>query len=596
MHKKEALMKKFLIPFAICLCTFFGMSSLLSQQNQEEGKFQKTVDTYLDTYWKFFPTAATLAGYHKYDDKLEDLSEKSLDKHHDDLDVFNQELVTKVDKTKLGAEAQIDYDIIRNAIDLELMRHENLLPWEYNPVFYNEIILHSLKSLLTKEFAPLDARMKGATERAKLLPGLIKQARENLKTPPQIFTETAAQQFPGILDFYKTQVPQLIGNASSDLKSRFQAEWVKAVAALEEYQVFLQTQLLPRSTGNFRLGDQAHSRLLSLTGEFSIPPTELVARAKADYNNLRREMFLVCIPFYRIMYPQINLEQMTTQRGEEEVRNIVIQGVLDKIKSEHATKENFLEQVKTNSASVKAFLLASQIIPLPDAELTIESMPSAERGLTWTRLLTPGAYETGGTFSAQIAPLPDSWTEDQAKSFLEEYNNFYLIPWTVRNVYPGPFVPLFFTAKHPSLPRKLYPNMMLLKGWPVYIEEMLITSGFNNFDLRLRLNQLKFLLKAVIDFQLELNIHQAGMTKEQAIAYMTRAGFQAEVEAERKWNRILLKPGDAASPYIGYQEILDMEKDYRKLKGDAFSQKEFLQKLLSYGALPIRQLKARMAQ
>jgi uncharacterized protein (DUF885 family) len=155
---------------------------------------------------------------------------------------------------------------------------------------------------------------------------------------------------------------------------------------------------------------------------------------------------------------------------------------------------------------------------------------------------------------------------------------------------------MFFTSKHPSLARKLYPNMMILKGWPIYIEEMLVTSGYDNFDLRLRLNQLKYLLKAAIDFQLELNIHQAGMTKEQAIAYMTRAGFQTEIEAERKWNHILLNPCDEAYRYIGYQEILDMEKDYKKLKGDAFNQKEFLQKLLSYGALPIRQLKARMAQ
>jgi hypothetical protein len=589
-------MKKFLIPLAVCVVAFFGMNPLLSQQNQEEGKFQKTMDTYLDTYWKFFPTAATRAGYHKYDDKLEDLGGKSLEKRHDELDSFNQELVTKVDKTKLGAETQIDYDIIRNAIDLELMRHENLLPWEYNPVFYNELFLHSLKSLLTKEFAPLDVRMKGAVERAKLLPGLIKQAKENLKTPPQIFTETAVQQFPAILDFYKTQVPQLIGNASSDLKSRFQAEWAKVIGALEEYQTFLQSQLLPRSTGNFRLGDQAHSRLLNLTGEFSIPPTELVARAKADYNNIRREMFLVCIPFYRIMYPQINLEQLTTQRGEEEVRNIVIQGVLDKIKGEHTTKENFIEQIKMNAASVKEYFSANQMIPLPDADLTIDVIPPEERGMIWTRILGPSAYESGGTYSAQIAPLPDSWTEDQTKTFLEEYNNFYLTSWTVRSIFPGPFVPMFFTAKYPSLPRKLYPNMMILKGWPIYVEEMLVTSGFHNFDLRLRLNQLKYLLKAAIDFQLELNIHQAGMTKEQAIAYMTRAGFQTGIEAERKWDHILLNPCDVAYRYIGYQEILDMEKDYKKLKGDAFNQKEFLQKLLSYGALPIRQLKARMAQ
>jgi uncharacterized protein (DUF885 family) len=59
---------------------------------------------------------------------------------------------------------------------------------------------------------------------------------------------------------------------------------------------------------------------------------------------------------------------------------------------------------------------------------------------------------------------------------------------------------------------------------------------------------------------------------------------------------IVLHPCEAAYPYIGYEEILDLEKDYRKLKGDAFSQKEFLQKLLSYGAMPPRALKAKLSQ
>ena len=64
----------------------------------------------------------------------------------------------------------------------------------------------------------------------------------------------------------------------------------------------------------------------------------------------------------------------------------------------------------------------------------------------------------------------------------------------------------------------------------LFVDE-LIFKGFGNYDLRLRLNQLKFLLKAVMDFKLELNIHQGGMTKEMAIAYMTRGGFQTEAEA-----------------------------------------------------------------
>jgi hypothetical protein len=580
----------------ISVFTLLGLGALLSSQNQEEAKFQKTMDNYLDAYWKFYPTAATLAGYHKYDDKLEDLSDKNIEKHHDELDAFSQELVAKTDKTKLGADAQIDYDIMRNAIDLELMRHENLIPWQYNPIFYNHLFLNSIQGLLTKEFAPLDARMKSAIERAKDLPGLIKKAKENLQTPPQIYTETAIQQFPGVIDFYRIEVPKLIEPAAAEMKSKFQAEWAKIIPALEDYQSYLQTQLLPKSTGNFRLGEQAHSRLLSLTGEFSIPGSELVARAKADYNNIRREMAIVAMPFYRIMYPNISMEQLSTQYNEEQLRNIFIKGVFDKIKGEHPTKENFIERVKANAADIKSFISEKGLVTLPDIEITIEPMPLAEQGLSWTRLLMPGPYETAGSYAVQVSPIPDNMPADQVESLLEEYNDFYSPWWTVRQVFPGWFVPAFFTQKTGSLMTKLYPSMPLIKGWPVGLEEMLINAGFGNYDLRLRLNQLKSQLKVVMDFNLELNIHQGGMTKEQAVQYMTAGGFQTPSEAEWKWNRILLMPCDAAYAYIGYQEILDMEKDYKKMKGDAFDKKEFLQQLFNYGPLPIRYLKAKLTQ
>ena len=589
-------MKKTLVPLALGMFLLLGFGFLFSQQNAEEGKFQKAMDTYLDAYWKFYPTAATLAGYHKYDDRLEDMSGGAIEKHHDDLDTFNQELVTKVDRTKLGPSAQIDYDIVRNALELELMRHEALLPWEYNPVFYNQIFYNSLRGLLTNESAPLEARLKSAAARASALVNLVKQARENLKTPPQAYTETAIVQFPGVLAFYTVEAAKLAESGSAEAKGKFLAELAKATAALQSYETFLKSELLPRSTGNFRLGEQTHVRMLSLTSEFSIPPTELVARAKADYNNIRREMAIVSMPFYRIMYPNINMEQISTQYSEEQLRNIFIKGVLDKIKVEHAAEPDFVAQTKAQVETIKAFLTQKQLAPLPEAALAVEPMPLAESGITLSGIAGPGAYETGGSFTAWVAPIPEAWTDEQATSFLEGFNNYYLNFFVARNIYPGPFAPLFFTQQNSSVIRKLYPNMPLIKGWPSYVTDLLVANGFGNYDLRLRLNQLKFQLKTVIDFLLELNIHEGSQTKEDAIKYMVNGGFQTEGEAEQNWNRILLKPGDAAYAYIGLQEIIDMQKDYRKLKGDAFTEKEFLEKLLSFGALPIRHLKAAMAQ
>ena len=589
-------MKKTIIPLLIIFIALLCSPLLISQQNKEDEKFQKILDTYFDEMWKFYPTMATLAGYHKYDNKLEDLRGKNIEKRYEALDKFNQEFVAKVDRFKMSPDLQIDHEIMVDALDLELFNHEGLLPWEYNPIFYNEIFSHCIRSLLTEEFAPSETRAKNAAERLKALPKLIKQGKENLKTPPQLYTETAIQQFPAILDFYKNELPQLIENTPAASKPKLQEYLAKAIPALEDYQRFLQNELLAKSTGSIRLGEQAHRRLIRLTFHNNIPLQELIARSNADYKNIRREMFLVCIPFYKIMDPKIDLDKPPANLTEDQLINTTISHVLDKIKSNHPTKEEFLNQVKTSMGEIKNFLLDNQLVELPEEEINIETTPPESRGITWTRLLYPGPYESSGAYTVQVSPFPEQWEEEQINSFLEEYNHFMLPLWIIRHIYPGQFVPIFYTQKDPSIVKKMFPSFPLIKGWPIYIEEMLPNSGFRNYDLLLRLNQLKLRLRTAINFQLEFNIHEGGMTKDQAIAYMMRGGFQSRTEAERKWNHIILNPVDAAYAYAGLQDILDMEKEYKKLKGESFSRKEFLQKLLSFGSIPLRHLKKKMLE
>ena len=591
-------MKTKIIPVVLGVFVFLGFGGLLSQQNPEDAKFAKTMETFLDEYWKFYPTAATMAGYMKYNDKLEDLSESAIEKRGTALDGYSKDLVTKINKDKLSPDVQIDRDLLMDAIDLELLRLDNLVPQQYNPIFYNDIILQSIRSLLGREFGPIEARMKSATERAKQLPGFLKQAKENLKTPPKEYTEAAIKQSAAILDFYRIDVPKLIENVSGEAKTKFQAELAKFIPALEDYQRFLQGDLLNRSTGNFRLGTDAHARLLRLTCQGNLMINDILAIAKADSTNIRNDMGIVAMPYYRIMYPNQNMEQLSVLYKEkvDELRTIFIKGVLDKIKAERPTKENFLDKIKASVEEIKAFLNQSKMLDVPQENLAVETVPAAPRGQIWVRLLSPCPYESSGRYSAQVNPIPDDWSADQVQSFLEEYNNYLLPIWTIEKVYPGQFFPIFYTRNNPSLMRKLHPNKPLIRGWALYSEDMFINAGFGNYDLKLRLNQLKMKLKAVIDFQLDINIHQGGLTEDQAMRLMTITGLRTQAEAERRWNMIVLHPCEAAYPYIGYQEILDMEKDYRKLKGDAFSQKEFLQKLLSYGAIPPRALKAKLSQ
>ena len=569
---------------ALVACT----TGVLLAQSAEDAKFKKFQDSFWDAYFKFYPTTGTLQGYTKYNDKLEDPSEGALDKFNEQLDAFNQELVTKIDKTKLSADNQIDAELYLDFLDLEFLKLQYTIPWQDNPLLYNDLFVSSLRSLLIKNGGSGAA---SATARAKLIPGLVRRAKDNLKNPPQEYTQAAIDQMPAILDFYRIDIPTLSGGSSA-----LQTEVVKAVAALEDYQRFLKGDLLAKSTGNFRM-PEPHLRLLRRTTQGNLPILEeIVQRSLADFNNIRREMFLVCIPFYKIMYPTVDIEQLGRTKGEEQTRNTVIQGVLDKIKGDHVGRDEFVARINTGAGNIKTFIQQQNLIDMPADSFAIEPMPAYLADGQWSHLMTPGAFEPSGPFTVYVRPIPAAWSADEATSFLEEHNNYYIDFMTIQRIFPGSFVPAYATRRDPSVIKRMAPNQGLLKGWPIFLEDMFMETGYGNYDLRMRLNQLKLLLKTVIDFQMDINVHEGTWTKDKVIDYMTVRGFMTKAEAGRRWNQIVLNPGAGSQPYIGYQEILDMEKDYRKLKGESFSAKEFLQKLLNYGALPLRTLKIKMAQ
>ena len=140
-------MKKVIFPLLVLIIVFLSTNLVISQQNEEDAKFQKFLSSYFDAMWKFYPTAGTMAGYHNYDNELEDLSSKNIEKHHEGLDKFNQELVTKIDREKLSPELKIDHQMMVDLLDRELCKHEGLLTWAYDPLFYNEIFLTPIFNL-----------------------------------------------------------------------------------------------------------------------------------------------------------------------------------------------------------------------------------------------------------------------------------------------------------------------------------------------------------------------------------------------------------------------------------------------------------------
>ncbi len=592
---KEDFMKRTAILLMVLIFTVMSTTQLYSQQNGEDEKFQKILDAYFDAYWSFYPTAATLAGFNKYNDKLEDFREKTIEKRREAMDAFNKQIVVDINSRTLSPDIQIDHALMVNALDLDVMQHEMFVPWEYNPIYINTILMNCIRALFFEGTAPTEAQAKNAEARLKDLERFIAEAKKSLKTPAEIYTQTAINQFPTILNFYRNELPGIIDQTPDSVKTKMQANLAKIIPALDDYQNFLQNELLPRSTGTFRLM-QAHAGLVRTTFQNNIPVQELAAQAEADAKNIRNEMFKNCFAIYKIMDPQFDIEKPPTNLSEDQLYYSVISHVLDKIKNNHVTQDEFTTKVNSIIPEVKRFLEDKQFADLTADSLEIVMAPPEALQTSWLKLVFPKPYDQNGTFSLQISPLLDNLEADELVSFLEEYTNPFLPFWTTGTIYPGYFVPAVKTHTNASLVRRLFPNKPVLMGWPYMFGEQMMKSGYANYDLWHRLNQLKFDLRPVVSFIVEFNVHEASWTKEDAINYMNRVGFYTQSEAERVWDEILLNPLSSAYAYAGLQEYKAIETEYKNLKGDSYNQKEFLSKVLSFGAIPFRYLKRLILQ
>lgn len=588
-------MKKTAILLFALSFVVISTTQLYSQQNAEDEKFQKLLDSYFDAYWKFFPTAATLAGFNKYNDKLEDFREKNIDKRRDEMDKFHKEIVVDINSQLLSPDFQIDHALLVNALDLDIMQHEMLVPWEYNPLYINTILMNCIRALFKEGFAPTEALAKNADSRLKSLERFISESKKNMKTPAEIYTQTAINQFPTINNFYHNELPGIINQCPESVKAKLQANLAKILPALDDYQNFLQNELLTRSTGNFRLVE-AHARLVRTTFQNNIPVQELLAQAEADTKNIRNEMFKTCFALYKIMDPTFDIEKPPSSLSHDQLINSVVSHVFDKIKNNHVTKDEFITKVNSLISDVRSHLTDNQFTDLPADSLEIVPAPPEALQTSWMELVFPAPYDSSGTFSLQITPFLENIGEDKLQLLLEDYTNTFLPFWTAETVYPGYFVPAVKTHANASLIRKLFPNMPVLMGWPYKFGEQIMKSGYGNYDLKFRLNQLKLDLRPVVTFIVEFQIHQVSMEKEDAINYMKRVGFFSQTEAERVWDEILLNPLSSAYAYVGQEEYRVLEEEYKALKGDSYNQKDFLSEVLSHGAIPFRFLKRLILQ
>ncbi len=539
----------------------------------------------LDSWMQRSPVGATQIGDHRFDSEIDDLSAVGQQKTLAAYKGLLAELDT-MDVAKLGRENQVDAAILRNQLQSDIWNAEVLQSSKWDPQMYNGLAGSAIYGLMAREFAPLPERLKSATARMEKIPAIFAQARENLDPArvPKIHAETVAKQNRGILSIVDTFITPHIGELPQADQQRLQAAIDGLKKAVDEQQQWLDKTLVPNAKGEFRVGAELYDQKLKFALNSSLSRQEIGERARAELKRVRQDMYGIA---QTVLKDKPGAPQMPANPSDEQQQR-AIEAALELAYADKPARDKVVDDAKAALDQSTAFVREHDLMTLPDAPVDIILMPEFQRGVAVAYCDSPGPLDKNLKTFYAVSPIPDEWDQKQVDSFLREYNSRMIHLLSIHEGTPGHYLEGWHSAKFPSTLRAVLRSGLFAEGWAVYTERMMQEQGYLDNDPLFHLVQLKFYLRTISNAILDQGVHVDNWTREQAMHLMTHDAFQQDSEASGKWVRAQLTSAQLPTYFVGAQEHFDTRKAAQEKLGDQFNLKAYHDKMLSYGAPPVR--------
>ena len=573
---------KFSVTLGLFLLIGHSMNAIAAPD--EDAKLDTFFKEYLEASFKTQPMFATVLGDHRFDAQLDDLSPAARASNLKMVRDTLVELPRKVSYDKLSRNGQIDFEIFRQYLEREIWLDDHFKPFEDDPRAYGPFLTDCVYMPLTQSTLPPEKNLANVTARMAHIPAVVDVARSTIKNPPKIRVETAIRQTEGAIAFYRKELFTLTGKApgEGDLGERAEA----VAKALTRHVAFLKDEVLPRSTDAWRIGPKLFAEKLEYELDAGLSATEVLAEAKAEADRVEREMAVVA----RLLWPEM-FPGKAVPPEDAEGRRTMTAAVLAEIAKDHGTPESLVKDAKATVAEIKQFIQKNDILALPDPDrCRILEMPEFKRGVSVASLESAPPLDPQGASEYAISPPPSDWDAKKVESYLGEYNKAMLKVLTIHEAYPGHYVQLEYANRCPSLIRKVLSSGTFAEGWAVYTEKMMLDQGFGGGDLRLRLQQMKFYLRAVMNAILDHEMHAGSMTDAQALELLVNRAFQTEGEALGKITRSKLTSCQLSTYFVGRTAFHRLRQSTQREQGDKFSLGRYHESVLSHGTLPVKYL------
>ena len=566
---------------AAALSLLSAVSSLA--QPAEDRRLEDYFQAYLEENFRLQPINATSLGDHRYDARLDDISPEARARWSELARRTLDELPRRIDFRSLSRDGQIDFEILRNELAAQLWTAEELRPFETDPRTYGRYLNDSVYSLVAQSTAPKETNVANALARMAEMPRILAEARRALVRPAAPVLETAIRQNAGAINFYEGELLSYVGETPR--RAELAAACAKVADALRGHQTFLES-LRDRADPEWRLGREKFGRKFAFEIGATVDPGQNLADAEAEFARVHQELHVIARQLWPLYFPdRVPPPDDIVGRAE------LVRAVTGAVNREHPDAEGLLTAVRATVADLKAFITKRDYLRLPRPDrCAIIEMPEFRRGNSLAYMENSPPLDPEGPSYYAVSPPPADWTETQKRSFLEEYNGHMLKILTLHEAYPGHYVQIEYANRHPSLIRRVLQSGSYIEGWAVYNEVSMLDAGYGEGDLRLRLMQLKFYLRAVVNSILDYKMHCTAMSDDEAMRLLVDGAFQSEGEAKLKIVRAKQSSVQLSTYFVGRMAHYRLRQCIQRELGDAFSLGRYHEAVMSVGSVPPKYL------
>jgi uncharacterized protein (DUF885 family) len=577
-------MKLFAVAVALSLGGF-----ATAYANPNDAEFEKIAKEYIEGYLASHPESATELGDHRFDDQLTDYLHATRDRLLARDQQVRQALEKFNDYSQLTGANRVDVRILRDNVDNEIFELAELKEPDWNPLVYNQSLANGLYLIVARDFDTPEKRISSLRKRLEAIPRVIGQAKENLKHPPRVHTETAIEQTQGAINLVRHGLDPLLSQAPQMRKEIALAQ-ENAAKALENYKTWLQNDLLKRSDGDFRIGPDKYRKKLRFALASDLSIEEIIKRAQSDLEQTQTATYETAVPLYKKYFSKADDPAAAGLADKHKV----IAAVLDKLAAEHPDDNTIVGYAQKIVSEATDFVKAHDLVTVPTKPLDVIVMPEFKRGVAIAYCDAAGPLEKNGKTFFTVAPTPNDWLKGRKDSFFREYNNYMVRDLTVHEAMPGHYLQLAHSNEFsaPTMVRAVFQSGSFIEGWAVYCEQMMAEQGYGGPQVKMQ--QLKMRLRAICNAILDQSIHAGTMSEKEAMDLMIKEAFQQEGEAVAKWKRARLTSAQLSTYFVGVTEHLDLRDAAKQKLGQNFALKKYNDQVISYGSPPVKYVRELM--